>query len=956
MEHTSKRRPQSVDSHKSLKSIRTGKVGPEPTDIDTGITGTYNKTNDMAAPPAIGFEGLQEDLPPKGEHIGLEAYGDGRSPTNGTAPENIELSESNKEDEPLTDERQPKKEEKKDGADLYFHDGHRRIDYILAYRRGDSDKDARRANKRKEFEKNLLEEGLQIEIEEPQPRHDLDASSDGNTVFVKIHAPWKFLSRQAEMLKVKMPIKINDMEEPLSIMSCLKKIPTPFDLSEEFIKPEPNYFTAPFVRDRVEDFIIEDKDTFFSMSQRNRMVFEVLEKCRYDPDNKTKFGIEHMIANGSYLAAYPLHEGHYKSNHSMLTHGPSNDRHLLYEEWARPGRWYKKQPLNLISDYFGEKIGLYFAWLGFYTEMLTYAAIVGLIVFIYGCISLPSDTVVNEICAASDWSVYLMCPQCNRRCTYWLLDSSCFYSQLTYLFDNASTIFFAAFMSLWATMFCEFWKRRQNELDYDWDLFGFEEHEENCRPEFEALAPDKRVNPITKLTEPYAKFYRRFPRFTMSALSIAFMIFLVLAAVVGIIVYRIAIKAAVAASGAAFISSQASLITSITASCISLLVIMVLQNLYDKIATWLTDLELHRTETEYEDSYTFKMYFFAFVNYYSSSFYVAFFKGSFPGNPSDYGKIFGMRQEECDPAGCLQELFVNLAIVMCGKQFFNNFMEIVLPLLKNFWRSRSGRKEQKEGKGSYDQWEKDFDLTELGPRGLFKEYLEMAVQFGFVTIFVAAFPLAPFFALINNLMEIRLDAYKFVTQLRRPYAARAQDIGAWYAILLAVGNFAVLTNACIVAFTSSFIPREVYKYEYGTLVGYVNWTLSNFNTSHFEIEAHPRNNSYPEGSGLTGNVTFCKYRGFVEGPNPPFDLKLEYWKVFAMRLVLVLIYEHVIFVIKFALAYIVPDMPSFIKNQIKRENYLAQQALEEATRKEIVEKRQSRMPDSEKGAAASGYQ
>ena len=52
-----------------------------------------------------------------------------------------------------------------------------------------------------------------------------------------------------------------------------------------------------------------------------------------------------------------------------------------------------------------------------------------------------------------------------------------------------------------------------------------------------------------------------------------------------------------------------------------------------------------------------------------------------------------------------------------------------------------------------------------------------AVQFGFVTIFVAAFPLAPFFALINNLMEIRLDAFKFVTQLRRPYAARAQDIG-----------------------------------------------------------------------------------------------------------------------------------------------------------------------------------
>ena len=43
------------------------------------------------------------------------------------------------------------------------------------------------------------------------------------------------------------------MEEPLSILSCLKKIPTPFDLSEDFIKPEPNYFTAPFVREREDE-------------------------------------------------------------------------------------------------------------------------------------------------------------------------------------------------------------------------------------------------------------------------------------------------------------------------------------------------------------------------------------------------------------------------------------------------------------------------------------------------------------------------------------------------------------------------------------------------------------------------------------------------------------------------------------------------------------------------------
>lgn len=51
------------------------------------------------------------------------------------------------------------------------------------------------------------------------------------------------------------------------------------------------------------------------------------------------------------------------------------------------------------------------------------------------------------------------------------------------------------------------------------------------------------------------------------------------------------------------------------------------------------------------------------------------------------------------------------------------------------------------------------------------------IQFGFVSLFVASFPLAPLFALLNNVIEIRLDAKKFVTELRRPDAVRTKDIG-----------------------------------------------------------------------------------------------------------------------------------------------------------------------------------
>ena len=122
--------------------------------------------------------------------------------------------------------------------------------------------------------------------------------------------------------------------------------------------------------------------------------------------------------------------------------------------------------------------------------------------------------------------------------------------------------------------------------------------------------------------------------------------------------------------------------------------------------------------------------------------------------------------------GCLIELAQQLAVIMVGKQCINNAQEIIIPKVKAWWH----QKKLEEGGQTESQTESDYRL--VGNEGLFQEYLEMVLQFGFITIFVAAFPLAPLFALLNNWVEIRLDAQKFVCETRRAVAERAESIGS----------------------------------------------------------------------------------------------------------------------------------------------------------------------------------
>ncbi|XP_039326933.1 anoctamin-1 isoform X3 [Saimiri boliviensis] len=899
---------------------------------------------------------------------------------------------------------------------LYFRDGRRKVDYILVYhhkRSSGSRTLARRAQhgdtpfgarslkqdhplpgkgapldagsaeppvdyheddkrfRREEYEGNLLDAGLELERDEDTKIHGVG--------FVKIHAPWNVLCREAEFLKLKMPTKkmyhINETRGLLKkINSVLQKITDPIQPKVADHRPQTmKILSYPFSREKQHLFDLSDKDSFFDSKTRSTIVYEILKrttctKAKYSMGQGEgrrkdsallskrrkcgKYGITSLLANGVYAAAYPLHDGDYEGENVEF-----NDRKLLYEEWARYGVFYKYQPIDLVRKYFGEKIGLYFAWLGVYTQMLIPASVVGIIVFLYGCATMDENIPSMEMCDQS-YNI-TMCPLCDKTCSYWKMSSACATARASHLFDNPATVFFSVFMALWAATFMEHWKRKQMRLNYRWDLTGFEEEEEavkdHPRAEYEARVLEKSLKKESKnkekrrhipedstnkwkqrvktamagvkLTDKVKLTWKdRFPAYLTNMVSIIFMIAVTFAIVLGVIIYRISTAAALAMNSSPSVRSNIRVTVTATAVIINLVVIILLDEVYGCIARWLTKIEVPKTEKSFEERLIFKAFLLKFVNSYTPIFYVAFFKGRFVGRPGDYVYIFhSFRMEECAPGGCLMELCIQLSIIMLGKQLIqNNLFEIGIPKMKKFIRylrlKRQSPAHHEESVKRRQRYEVDYNLEPFA--GLTPEYMEMIIQFGFVTLFVASFPLAPLFALLNNIIEIRLDAKKFVTELRRPVAVRAKDIGIWYNILRGIGKLAVIINAFVISFTSDFIPRLVYMYMYskdGTMHGFVNHTLSSFNVSDFQNGTAP---SDPLDLGY--EVQICRYKDYREPPwsENKYDISKDFWAVLAARLAFVIVFQNLVMFMSDFVDWVIPDIPKDISQQIHKEKVL----------------------------------
>lgn len=792
----------------------------------------------------------------------------------------------------------------------------KRIDYVLVYRNRPNNNYETPQNFeviRTMFETNLEMEGLIL-------RH-VNSTVENEYCFVHIYANWDVLSRYAEVMALRMPMK--------TIKSNLKI------LFDEDCNKETKAFTTIFTRDKEYLFDIpeHDREEFFSPSQRTEIIDFILRRTRFN-DRKDVFsiGINKLLSDSVYVSAYPLHDD---SKESLVSKNTSKRGELL-KQWATIRRCFYLQPLNDIVAYFGVKISMYFAWVGFYTYMLVPAALMGILCVVYGGITMSSSEVVKDVCnhPNTEW----MCPICALKCNYTRIAEGCTETKASYAFGNVTTIVFAIFISVWATIYLELWKRYSAKISHQWDLSDFSTVDEYPRPEFLAnlsKSKKRRLNPVTRIEEPYIPFiWGRLPYFLVSSSLVFMCISIAILIMVSIIIYRVSVQIALIAmfnsnhsslTQYSFLQKYGDIMVTATAATINLCLILLLSWVYKNLAYFFTEMEKPRTQIEFDNSLTLKMFLFEFVNYYSSFFYIAFFKGRFKLDPPEGGLravSHNYLVESCPVGGCYFDLVIQMVIIFIGKAVIGAGVEYLWPYLQSIYNRRrylatnstqasSNNPEQSK----LEQWEEDFLLESWNHMSLFYEYLELVIQFGFVTLFVSAFPLAPLFALINNIFEIRLDARKMLYNYKRPVAQRVKNIGIWYAIMDAIGKISVFTNSMIIAFTTDIIPQLVYYFNNNySMNGYFNSTLSVYEITKFDPSI---------------NVNNCVYAAYRNPPDSPerYEFTSQHWRMLIYKIIFVVAFQNVVAALNSFLKWVIPDEPRQLRLQKRQHLYLTNELI-----------------------------
>ncbi|CAH0477210.1 unnamed protein product [Peronospora belbahrii] len=350
---------------------------------------------------------------------------------------------------------------------------------------------------------------------------------------------------------------------------------------------------------------------------------------------------------------------------------------------------------------------------------------------------------------------------------------------------------YSLLVTSWATAFLKFWKRRESTLRHEWSISASDAVTlEPTRIEFIGV---KRFDPVEGCYYTYFSSKDRAKRYfvTISA-TIAAMVVVTFLMVLYCWMEEWFAVAFIPAKGWDGIYEYIYLLPSIIYS----VVVLYVDAKYSELASDLTQYENHRTESDFANARVLKLALFYFVNNFGFLFYVAF---------------------KSRDMALLEQTLSSLLIT---RQLLGNLQEQLMPYM-----SKQSSLKAEEGRLVHETHNTDaifnkVDAELLFPTydGTFDDYLEMFVQFGQVTLFAAAYPLASLWSLCNNVMEIRSDGFKLCVSFRRCHRTSTQGIGTWYYAFSALGYLSVMTNCAIFGLHSGFLNRLFPKMSFAGLL------------------------------------------------------------------------------------------------------------------------------------------